>query len=145
VEDGGEGEAGVGRGEEGGEEVGGIGGAEGEEALVFEEVGEARKGGLEGVAGSEIGWGAGGGEAGFSQVEDDEAKEGDLLIETSDEAGAGVVVQMAGLEFAGVEAVFEGIGVAGLPAREAFFGGGRNGHGRGWLGIPMVCMGHVER
>ena len=60
-EDGGEGEAGVGGGKEGGDEVGGVGNAEGEEALVFEEVGETSKGGFEGVEGGEVGGGAGAG------------------------------------------------------------------------------------
>ena len=64
----------------------------------------------------------GGGEAGGGEVEDDEAEEGDLLVEAGDLGGAGVVVEVAGLEFAGVEAVLEGVGVAGLPAGEAVFG-----------------------
>jgi len=115
-EDGGEGEAGVGGGEEVGNEGGGIGGAEGEEALVFEEVGEAGEGGFEGVDGGEVGGCAGFGEAGSGEVEDDEAKEGDLFVEAGDELGAGVVVEVVGGKFAGVEAMFEGIGVAGLPA-----------------------------
>jgi hypothetical protein len=112
----GEGEAGVGGGEEGGDEVGGIGSAEGEEALVFEEVGEAGEGGFEGMAGGEVGGRAGFGEAGGGEVEDDEAKEGDLFVEAGDEAGAGVVVEVVGREFAGVEAVLEGVGVVGLCA-----------------------------
>ena len=60
--------------------------------------------------------GGGGREAGFKEVEDDDAKEGNLFGEAGDVLGAGAVVELPGLEFAGVEAVLEGIGVAGLPA-----------------------------
>ena len=127
-EDVGEGEAGVGIGEEGSDDAGRIGGAEGEEALVFEEVGEAGEGGFEGVAGGEVGGGTGFGEAGSGEVEDDEAEEGDLFVEAGDLGGARVVVEVLGLEFAGVEAVLEGVGVVGLATGVAGFGGG--GHGR---------------
>ena len=50
---------------------------------------------------------------------------GRILIEAGDGAGAGKVVEVLELEFAGVETVFEGIGAAGLPARAT-----RGGHGR---------------
>jgi hypothetical protein len=133
LEDFGEGEAGVGFGEEGGDDAGGIGSADGEEVLVFEQVGEAGEAGFEGVAGGEIWRLTGGGEAGLGDVEDDEAKEGDLFVEAGDEAGAGVVVEVVGGEFAGVEAVLEGVGVVGLRAGEAGFG--RGGHGRWGLRI----------
>jgi hypothetical protein len=79
-------------------------------------VGEASEGSLQGAAGCQIGWAGGFGEAGFDEVEDDEAKEGDLFIEAGDGAGAVVVGKAPGLEFAGVEAVFEGVGVSRLPA-----------------------------
>lgn len=47
----GEGESSVGGGEEGGKKSGRVGSAEGEEAAVFEEVGETGKGGFESGAG----------------------------------------------------------------------------------------------
>lgn len=123
-EEAGEGEAGVGGGEEGGEDGGGVGVAEGEEALVAEEAGEAGEGGFEGGEGGRIEGLVGGGEAALDKGEDDEADEGDLLIEAGDGGGAGVVVELLGAEFAGVEAVLEGVGVAGLGA-----GAARGGHG----------------
>ena len=55
----------------------------------------------------------------MGEVEDDEAQEGDLFFEAGDGAGAVVVIETAGLELAGVEAVLDGIGVAGLGARAA--------------------------
>jgi hypothetical protein len=58
----------------------------------------------------------GGWEAGIAEVGDDEAKQGDFLIEAGDGMGAGIVFKLAGIEFAGVETVLEGVGVAGLPA-----------------------------
>ena len=115
-EEAGEGEASVGGGKEGGEDGLGIGSAEVEEALVFEEVGKASEGGFEGVAGGKVGRGAGG-EAGLGEVEDDEAEEGNLFFETGDAAGAVVVFETMVIEFARVEAVLDGVGVAGLSAR----------------------------
>lgn len=38
------------------------------------------------------------------------------MVETGDGMSAGIVIKLAGIEFAGVEAVLEGVGVAGLPA-----------------------------
>jgi len=124
LEDAGDGEVGVGFGEEGGDDAGGIGSAEGEEVLVFKQVGEAGEGGFESVAGGQGGGVARGREAGLGDVEDDEAKEGDLFVKAGDEAGALVVVEIFRREFAGVEAMFEGVGVAGLTTGEAGLGGG---------------------
>jgi len=55
---------------------------------------------------------------------------GRVLIEAGDGAGAGKVVELMGLEFAGVATVFEGIGVAGLPARATRGGDKRYPFGR---------------
>jgi hypothetical protein len=108
----GEGETGIGRGEEGGDECSGVGIAEGEEALVFEEAGEASQGGFEGADGGQVGRLVARGEAPLDEVEDDEADKGNLLVEPGDGGGAGVIVQLFRLEFTGVEAVLEGVGVA---------------------------------
>jgi hypothetical protein len=118
----GEGEASVGRGKEGGDEGSGVGIAEGEEALVFEEAREASQGGFEGADGGQIGRLAGSGEALLDEVEDDEAEEGNFFIQTGDGGGAGVIVQLFGLEFTGVEAVLEGVGVARRGAARAMMG-----------------------
>jgi hypothetical protein len=107
----GEGETGVGRGEEGGNEGGRVGIAEGEKALIPEEAGQASQRGFKSTEGSQVRRLTGSGEAMLGKVEDNEAEKGNLFIETGNGGGAGVIIQLVGFEFTGVKAVLESIGV----------------------------------
>lgn len=72
-----------------------------------------------------------------------QTKEGNFFIEAGDGEGASVVVEEAGFEFTGVEAVLEGVGVAGLAARGA--GGGDEGGPFGKRSLVEVGRGIIAQ
>ena len=66
----------------------------------------------------------------MGKVEDNESEGGNLFFETRDAAGAVVVFETMVIEFARVEAVLDGVGVAGLGTAAASGGDKRAPFGR---------------